>query len=98
MNIVPVLPAPLAPPTKAMVWSTSGSSLTIWFSFSCARRIAPDEMSCEASENPDSMPVSCCGKSPFGTLIASSTVRPSVEMVRSSMSSAWRSTQRSARS
>ncbi len=66
--------------------------------FSWAWRIAREEMSCDASEKPASIPVSCCGKSPFGTLIASSTVNPSVEMVSSSMSNEWRRTQRSARS
>ncbi len=49
-------------------------------------RIAVEEMSWEASENPASRPVSCCGKRPLGTMIANQTVTPKVASVSTSMS------------
>lgn len=69
MNIRPLftveLPevAPMNDPTVA----TAGSARTIDATFCCSRVIASKEMSCEASVVPIMIPVSCCGKNPFGT-------------------------------
>ena len=50
--------------------------------------MAANEMSTGASVMPSSNPVSCCGKSPFGTTTASRTVNATVAIV-SNRVSAW---------
>ena len=99
-NIDPVLLAdpPGPPPMNATTWSTSGSALTTATARSCRSRIAGNAMSCGASVKPISMPVSCCGKRPFGTLMKRKTVSPTVTAVTASVRPRCASTQVSARS
>ena len=52
---------------KEAIVATAGSSRTILATFCCNSFMAMKEMSWAASVVPMMMPVSCCGKKPFGT-------------------------------
>jgi hypothetical protein len=77
--------------------ATSGSAITTALSLSWRSFIAGYEMSCGASAEPTSWPVSCCGNSPAGTLVNSQIVVAIVPIVTTPISDWWRSTKRSAR-
>ena len=59
----------------------SGSPSTTLLTFSCAAFIAGKDTSCAASVLPRMSPVSCWGKSPWGTSMKRTTVTTTVRTV-----------------
>ena len=56
------------PPMNEVACATAGCASTTSFTSSWRSRMAGKEMSCGASEIPAMLPVSCCGKRPFGMM------------------------------
>ena len=66
-NMLPVFPVePCIAPTKETMWLTAWSFRTTALRAAWRSFIAGKEMSCGASEKPDTEPVSCWGKRPKG--------------------------------
>ena len=79
-------------PMKEAVLATSGSLRTAASTLCWSRDIAPKETSGDASVNPNTRPVSSCGKVPFGIVRYMWIVRPMVSAMTTSASHGWRST------
>ena len=82
MKTVPVFDVePLPAPMNEMTWSASGSAPATALIACCRSRMAANETSWGASEKPAIMPLSCLGKSPFGTVMKRRTVATTVATV-----------------
>ena len=87
-NIRPLFNA--FPPTMDATLATCGDARKIFSTCCCNAVMASNEMSCRASVETESCPMSSCGNSPLGVIMSNHAVPTSVAPKTTSIHGLWR--------